>query len=109
VDERLNIVGHGQLMNLTLDDVPWLTRAFISLMNGQGSSASYQIKNVSVVHLTGPNFNVYLRAEDWLKIAPYLADGTFSLDVLAPDADVYNKVYGVLSSLFTTSFPTTNI
>lgn len=125
MDERLRIIGGQQLMNVTVEDVPLLARILVMLILGTGSASSYQLGQLPVVHLTGPGVDIYLRSEDWLKIAPYLADGTLNLiaypeDISAPGSvnpfladtqfpELYNKVSGILSTLFTTKFPTTNI
>jgi hypothetical protein len=124
VDESLRIIGGRQLMNVTADDVPVLARVLVMLVLGVGSAASYQIGQLAVVHLTGPDVDLHVRAEDWLKIAPYLADGTFNViaeaeDLFPPEnataavietqyPSLYRRVYGVLSTLFTVKFPTTN-
>lgn len=126
MDERLSVIGGQQVMNVTADDIPALAHAIVSLILGQGRAGSQQIAEVSVVRLIGVDFDLYLRSEDWLKIVPYLADGTLNPLVIAADPLIqdqpiasalievqnpilYKRVYGVLTTLFTTRYPTTKI
>ena len=126
MDERLSVVGQKQLMNLTSDDVPEVAHALVSLLVGSGRAGPTQVGGVAVVQLVGPDFDITLRGEDWLKIAPYLADGTLSLtevgtDALIPDRPLattrveeqnpilFQRVYGILLSLFPTKYPTSSI
>ena len=84
------------------------------------------MRDVQLVQLTGVGFDLYVRSEDWLKIAPFLVDGTMNPGVGAPavlfsdlpidvstidlqDQDLYRRVYGTLQSIFTKTYPTSNI
>ncbi len=113
-------------MNLTANDVPIVARAIVACTLKLASIGTVQVNNVSLVHLSGVGFDLYIRGEDWLLIAPYLADGTLNPLVTAypippgdPHVDVstvdlqdqalYTRVYGLLLSLFPKSYPTSDI
>jgi len=119
--------GGRQVANLTNDDVPLVARAIVACIRRlAGLNTVYYRNNVSMVNIKGAGFDVYIRGEDWLKIAPNLVYGSWNPDVtavrLAPsdprldvatvdlqDADLYRIVSGTLSALFPTPFPTSNI
>jgi hypothetical protein len=83
---------------------------------------------VSYVVLQGLGFAVQVRGEDWKKILPYLADGSFSptptdtafsnggVNSITPDTPVesyapsyYNRVLARLEVLFPLDYPTSNL
>lgn len=115
-----------QVMNLTADDIPIVARAIDACIRKQASISTVQVNNVSMVHIVGVGFDLRIRAEDWLLIAPYLADETFNPDLVAfpvthgdpplnvatidlQDATLYHRLVVILSSLFTKKFPTSKL
>jgi hypothetical protein len=89
------------------------------------------INNVPCVRITndGGGINVLVRADDWVKLVPYLKDGTFDVSllpvekpvVLNPnihydasageiwDPELYARIFTLLNDLFTIEFPTSTI
>jgi len=127
VDARLKHFGlrEGyQVANLTKTDVPYVAKALVACIRGfAGLDIVYASNHVAMTHIHGFGIDLYIRAEDWLKIAPYLANGVFNPQVTAvelvrgdpllnpstvdlQDADLYRRVSGILTELFPTPFPT---
>jgi hypothetical protein len=125
VDVRQDILDGRQVTFLTKDDVPILARAIVACIRKLGRIDRVRFHTVEVIKLTGVGFNLYVRSEDWLKIAPYLLDGTLNPTVttFAPptsqpidvstidlqDRDLYVRVYNILLGLFPHAFPTSKI
>lgn len=109
---------------LTRDDVKIASHALVAAIRGKATVSVDYINQVPVVQLRGPNFNLYIRGEDWAKILPYLANGTFNPievatakristmyrweagDLDLQDSDLFNRVSGILKTLFTKKYPT---
>jgi len=126
VDERLDLLNHRQVANLTWDDAPYVAKAIVACIRGKSIANPVYLNNVSMVHMQGTGINVYVLGEDWLKIVPYLADGTLNPNIVAypiiggdpkldistidlQDLTLYQRVVGMLRGLFPTRFPTSKI
>jgi hypothetical protein len=129
VDERLRSRRGLRLERLTAEDLPELARAIVGVVRKTVTISTGQEKDRAFVRLTGPGVNAIVRGEDWQQILPYFLDGTldpirvpvspvYSLDpffqnevALVPirDQDLYRRTLAVLSGLFTTSFPRSNL
>jgi hypothetical protein len=104
-------------------DLPKLARAIVAYMRRLDVSlhAGF-VQNVSYVLFQGDggSFQVLVRGDDWTKIVPYIQNDTLTpafdmplrpgtatlanIDVYDPV--YYNKVLGVLGTLFPTDYPT---
>jgi hypothetical protein len=130
VDARLplfGLKGGQQVANLTRNDVPYVAKALVSCIRGfAGLKVIYARNRVAMIYISGLGIDLYIRSEDWLKIAPYLVNGDFNplttavaitrgdpllnpATVDIQDADLYRRVSGILTELFPTPYPTSKI
>lgn len=123
VDARLALLNGKQPTPLLGGDLPSVAHALVCAIRKQGRASVGYWRDRPIIHLVGPGFDQYVLGTDWVKIAPYLADGTldplevptvnigqqnFSSDRSDPVySDLYRRVYGILVSLFTDTAPTT--
>ena len=114
------------MANLMADDIPTVAKALTACLRSKGGIGLLYANGIPLVRLSGVGFNLYIRSEDWLLIAPYLVDGTFNPQVVTypliygdPPLDVstidlqdqtlYQRIVGVLSGLFTTRYPRSSL
>lgn len=126
VDLRLDLIDGRQVANLTIDDVPIVARAITACIRKKAGIGLVYANNISIIRLLGVGFDLSIRAEDWVRIAPFLVDGTFNPEVSAhpiprmdpplsvstidlQDRSLYSHVVGVLSGLFPTKFPRSSL
>lgn len=109
----------------TVLDLPELARGLTAASRGTAHIGVGSIRGRRFVRITGHGINVVVFKKDWAKISPYIEDGTFNpwlfpveagfktfdpntrfdsshVDVTDP---LYNRILGVLQSLFTTQVP----
>lgn len=111
---------------LTSQEVPSLAVAIVASIRGKCTVQNFTMDGERCIRLFGDGFNVVVRGSDWLKIVPYLVDGSFEPTVipipqvvmLEPDVQrdvalvtvldshLYNRVLTVLSKLFPIRYPT---
>lgn len=126
VDAGLFILNGRQVRRLLRDDVPIVAKAITCAIRGQARVAVDHVNNVPLVHLSSPEFDIYIRGEDWAKITPKLEDGTLNpidtavhptglqsvfdsspVDIVY--TSLYRRVQGLLLTLFTESTPIPNL
>lgn len=123
MDARFLINGR-QVNHLFADDLPIVAKALVAVIRNRGRVAVDFVNNVSVVHLSGLDFDLFLRGDDWVKLLPYMTDGALNPISLATaravgvwdagvidivDPDLYRRTLGLLQTLFPQPYPTTNI
>lgn len=125
MDQRLFYVGGRRPERLTRNETPDLARAMVAFMRRKASIDRPVVLGLGCVRIYGPGINVLVRADDWIKIVPYLKDGSFDwtvLPVIRPvvlnppviegtnldvgDQQLYERILTVLNQLFTVEFPT---
>lgn len=127
MDARLSRYLDRRLTRLRRPDLPDVAWAIVGHVEGLCRAQSLMVSNTSVVRIWGQGVDVVVRKEDWDKVVPYLRDGTFnpllfpvptsvpldpSQELVAPDARrqaFYQRVLGVLQTLFTEDFPTSDL
>lgn len=111
-----------------------LTKAICGFIRGFVFVERCYKKQVAYVRLYAPHFEVFVLANDWNKIIPLMSTGWFTPEVVAPapirtpsacvgvgwgskelgnleiwDKPFYEKVYSVLRTVFTQSYPTSKL
>jgi len=126
VDERLFYLYGRRPARLRVSDLPEVAKAIVAVVRGRARSSRYGRRGVDFVHLHGVGVDVCILLEDWKKIAPYIADGSFNPAVVPvartcvhpgseasivdlTDVDFYTRVLNTLKMLFTVDFPTSNL
>ncbi len=134
MDGRIFFVDGRQLSAVRTQDLPVLTRAICGFQRGLVSVERCYQRQVAYVRFFAPGFEVYVLANDYQKIVPFLATGWMTSDVVAPqsimsvagcvgtgwsrkelfnleiwDAPFYQKVYSTLRTIFTQSYPTSKL
>lgn len=134
MDARIFFVGDRQLSALRTQDLPDLTRAICGAERGLCYVERCTKHNVGYIRFYAPHFEVLVLASDWDKIRPLMGEGWFTPFVVAPqpimtsnpctgigwagkelgnleiwDAPFYQKVYAVLRTVFTQSYPTSKL
>lgn len=107
-------------------DLPAVAHAIVARITHQATDWRLVIEDQDMVRVYREDgrVGVYVRGEDWAKIQPYLADGSFSpqlfpagqageasipADVAVLDTargSLYDRVYGTLCRLFPDDYPT---
>jgi len=122
---------HGQrLVHVRRGDCPVLALAIVGATRKLGVLVERTVYDTTpVVYLHGRGIDIVVRAEDWVKVLPYLRDGTFNPEIsplqppqyLQPevmlnlsilsetDQVFYRRVLGVLEGLFPEQYPTSNL
>jgi hypothetical protein len=130
VDSRLSLVNGRRLSRLRQQDLPEVARALIAWSNPGGRAGVRVVRNAKFIRLSGRNFDVAILNEDWQRIAPLVQEGVFTsfLTPMGPPGVVldpgvsedsalvetrqsqrYQHVLGILETLFTESYPTSNL
>ncbi len=127
VDNRLFYVDGRRIVRLRKEDLPELARAIVAVVRGRARAGIACVKNVAYVELKGSATDALIIRSDWEKILPYIQDEFFNTQV-APaaqsgryadhkvafsepildraDKPLYDRIVGILSGLFTDTFPT---
>ena len=126
MDQRLFYIAGQRPERLTRRDTPELAKAMTAYFRRQASVTKGVLNSVPYVRLFNPGqFSVVVRWDDWIKIIPYLSDGSFDTTIVPEpswcflhpnrvyDASVvdltdplYNRILTTLNGIFTVEFPT---
>lgn len=131
MDNRLFKIYGSRPQRLTRNEVPALARGIVAVLRGRASVDRYVIHDIPCTRLFNPGggINILVRSDDWVKVVPYLKDGTLDTTqfpvntpgVLYPntffdpsasviwDTELYERVVTILLKLFTIEFPVSNI
>jgi hypothetical protein len=76
-------------------------------MRKEASVERFFVQNVACVHFWGVGINVLVRSDDWVKVVPFLKDGTFEaiLTPVSKESDMYYRILHTLDPLFPADFP----
>ena len=89
MDSRLSY-HHGQrLMHLRRSDLPQVALGIVGATLKLVQSERGVHGTTPFVRLSGRGINVVIRGDDWSKIVPYLENGVFNPQVVAPDRIPY--------------------
>jgi hypothetical protein len=125
VDGTLLLVAGRRPTFLRRSDLPEAARAIVAYQRGRARVQGGQGRGIGYVHFMGPDVDVVIRREDWLKILPFIQAGTFEpqlVPVGTPtvrdpavhfasgtldlrDRVLYARVLGVLQGLFSDDYP----
>lgn len=132
MDERISLFANGRrLLPLRKPDLPNLALAIVAYQRRQAQVWRGQTQEVGWIRLFSNDgrLDVYVRADDWTKILPYLGDGRWNPAVVSfpvpetphpeRDADIaslqerdralYARVLADLQHEFPIDFPTSNL
>lgn len=126
MDQRLfKIAGHRP-ERLTRSDTPEVARALTAYYRRQAQVSRGVLNEVAYVRLANPGvLDVVIRWDDWVKILPYLTDGSWDPMIIpeptlfvsqpstladgsrigATNDGLYHRILNVLNQLFTVEFP----
>ncbi len=127
VDSRLFRIGGRRIVRLRKEDLPELARAIVAVTRIRARAGVVTVANVKYVEIVGKNVDVLVPAEDWKRILPYVQDESFN-PVIFPsrqasqpldpqiafdellldhaDRPLFERTLGILTGLFTETFPT---
>lgn len=122
------LLNNRQVDHLVGEDLPFVARCLTAALRGRARVAPDYVNSVSVIHMVGEGFDLYIRGDDWVKLLPHLVDGSLSPlttavarrtnpldykwepgDLDLKDSDLYTRVLGLLRTLFTQSNPRSNL
>lgn len=126
MDQRLFYIAGQRPERLTRRETPELARAMTAYFRRQASVTKGVLNDVPYVRVFNPGlFSVVVRWDDWVKIIPYLSDGSFDTTIIPDpswcylnpnqvfDASIvditdplYNRILNTLNGIFTVEFPT---
>ncbi len=129
MDARLSRYLDGRLVKLRRSDVPLVAKAIVGHIRGQYQASRSFVHNTGIIRIWGGDLEVVVRAEDWEKIIPYLRDGYFNPQLFPTnplyttsskvhmdpatldldDPELYQRVLGVLETLFPDDYPTSDL
>lgn len=129
MDQRLFSIAGLRPQKLTREDLPALATAMVGAVRHRITIDSHVINDVPCIRFFGPGVNVLVRGDDWIKVVPYLKDNSFDVTIIpvaqqvvldsttrfdpavitVADAALYNRILTVLRTLFTATFPTSNL
>jgi hypothetical protein len=125
VDQRLFKIAGRRPERLTKADTPEVAKALTAYYRRQAQVTKGVLNDVAYVRLVNPGvLDVVIRWDDWVKILPYITNGTFD-QTLVPnptlfvdrpstlaDASIidltdglYERILTILNRLFTVEFP----
>lgn len=125
MDQRLFKIAGRRPERLTRADTPEVARALTAYYHRQAQITKGVLNEVAYVRLVNPGvLDVVIRLDDWVKIIPYITNGTFD-QTLVPNptmfvdrpsilADastidltdgLYERILATLNRLFTINFP----
>jgi len=125
MDQRLFRIGGSRPQRLTKQDLPTLARAMVAVIRKQAQLHRYAVRDVHCIQFSGPGIDLLVRSEDWVKVLPFLKDGTFDPLILPVsqdrvssrtvpydasvadlvDPELYHRILRFLDPLFTRQFP----
>jgi hypothetical protein len=125
VDQRLFKIAGRRPERLTRSDTPEVARALTAYYRRQAQVTSGVLNEVAYIRLVNPGvIDVVVRWDDWVKILPYITNGTFdttlvpipTLFVAQPSIlsdgssigqtdELYERILTILNRLFTVEFP----
>lgn len=102
MDNRLFSIGTTRPGRVRKQDIPDLASALVGYFKGKAILDAGSSRNVSYVRLHGANCDVLVTGEDWVKVLPYLQNGTLgpylfpspSVGVMDPTKSVTGQDYG---------------
>jgi len=126
VDQRLFYIAGQRPERLTRRETPELAKAMTAYFRRQASVTKGVLNDVPYVRVFNPGlFSVIVRWDDWVKIIPYLSDGSFDTTIVPEsswcftpsnqvfDASIvditdplYKRILDTLNGIFTVEFPT---
>ncbi len=129
MDERLSLFGKAQrLQPLRRPDLPNLARAIVAYQRKQAQVWRGMTREVAWVRLftNDGRLDVYVRADDWAKIFPYLGNGDWNPTIVpvpktgdlspprategafltGPEQALYDRVLADLQREFPVDYPT---
>jgi len=128
VDGRLSLYGGKRLDRLWKSDLPNLALAITGQIRGRCLAWRMFDRNIAYYRVFSADgrVDVYVRADDWKKIAPYIASGAWNPNIIAvpesgylhpermrdlallPTGDqaLYNRVLDDLEQEFPKDYPT---
>ena len=126
MDQRLFYIAGQRPERLTRRETPELAKAMTAYFRRQASVTKGVLNDVPYVRLFNPGqFSIVVRWDDWVKIIPYLSDGSFDTTIVpepswcflhpnqVSDASIidltdplYNRILNTLNGIFTVEFPT---
>lgn len=131
MDNRLQDAYGLRPHRLTKNDAPVLARAILAFQRRQALVDKHVVQDTACIriHNEAAGINILVRADDWVKVVPYLKDGTFDTTlipvedpvVLNPnrfrdvstielaDRELYDRILTILLRLFPVEFPTSNL
>lgn len=125
MDQRLFKIAGRRPERLTRSDTPEVARALTAYYRRQAQVTSGVLNEVAYIRLVNPGvIDVVVRWDDWVKILPYITNGTFdttlvpipTLFVAQPSIlsdgssigqtdELYERILTILNRLFTVEFP----
>ena len=127
MDNRLAAIGTKRPGKIRKQDIPDLATALVGYWKGLGTLDAGTSRNISYVRLLGPNYDVLVTGEDWIKVLPYLQNGTLGPGFFASpglgldsqvltgkdfgDPTLYNRTLSTLTTIFSDaeSYPTQTV
>lgn len=131
MDERLSYWRGARVGHLRRTDLPPVALAIVAHIERRALAWRMEVEDQEMIRIYRDDgqISVFIRGEDWAKIAPYVRDGFWNPVVAPPGppevfegswaADVatldqtcrrlYDRVLGVLLRLFPDDYPTTTI
>lgn len=114
MDNRLGNIATTRPGRLRTQDLPVLASAMVGYWKGLGVVDANTKGNVGYVRIHGPNFDITVTDDDWLRILPYLRDATLGPgDLPSPqlrgrtvagkdfgDPTLYNRTLSTLQLIF---------
>lgn len=123
MDHRLFRINGLRPHRLTKHDLPSLAKAMVAYMRKEASLEKHFVQNIACIHFCGVGINILVRSDDWVKVIPYLRDGTFDA-IVTPvprarmrtplseanmadvySSDMYYRILHTLDPLFPDDFP----
>ena len=121
MDNRLDILPNGKRARALLEtDLEDVAEAIVLQRIGEANASQCLYKDRMCVRFKGLATDIYILADDWLKILPYVRDGAFSGGLVptagmwhappnrprepsSPYHQLYLQTLGTLRGIFTTT------
>lgn len=125
MDQRLFQIAGRRPERLTRADTPEVARALTAYYRHQAQVTKGVLNEVAYVRLYNPGIiNAVIRWDDWVKILPYITDGSFDTTIIPEPTlfvsdtavlasastidrndELYQRILNVLNQIFTVEFP----
>lgn len=131
MDQRLFRVFSHRPHRLTRNEVPDLAKAIVAFIRGRARVERLVVQDVACIRIfnLAAGLDVNVRGDDWVKVIPYLKDGSWDTSLFpvpepvvlhvntyydpsvvdVNDRPLFERVLNVLDKLFTIEFPTSNL